>query len=263
MSTLITKGHVAPGFESVAQVFEQNFKLRGELGASCCVYHKGKKVVDLWGGIKDIKTKEPWEEDTVSIVFSTTKGVSSMAVAHAHSQGYFDYDAKMADYWPEFAQNGKDDITVRQVLSHQAGLCAIDEPISMEQLGDPDFMAAAIGKQKPAWKVGTKHGYHGISLGWYESELIRRVDPKKRTIGQYFHEEIAVPLELDFRIGLPNDFDRSRLATIKGYQPWQMLFNLNKMPWPFVKAFLNPKSLTARSFQNPKGLGVTSNYNKP
>ena len=113
---------VAPGFEKVKAVFEENFKKRKELGASCCVYHKGKKVVDLWGGIRDIKTGEPWEEDTVSIVFSTTKGVSSMAVAHAHSKGLFDYDDKVSKYWSEFAVNGKEDITIRQVLSHQAGL---------------------------------------------------------------------------------------------------------------------------------------------
>lgn len=259
----ITKGHVAKGFEEVAQEFENNFKKRGELGASCCVYLKGEKVVDLWGGIRDEKTQAPWEEDTISIVFSTTKGVASMAVAHAHSKDLFDYDALMADYWPEFAVNGKENVTVRQVLSHQAGLCAIDQPISLEQLGDSDYMAEASGNQKPAWEPGTRQGYHGLSLGWYENELIRRTDPQKRTLGQYFRDEIAIPLDLDFHIGLPENFDRSRIATIKGYSPWKMLFHLNKMPWPFVKGMLNPKSITGRTFSNPKVLGLTNNYNLP
>ncbi len=263
MTDQITKGYVEQGFEKVKAVFEENFEKRGELGASCCVFYQGKKVVDLWGGIRNHKTGEPWEEDTLSIVFSTTKGVSSMAVAHAHSRGFFQYDDKVSKYWAAFAENGKEDITIRQVLSHQAGLPAIDEPLGLEELGNPDALAAAIGKQKPAWKPGEKHGYHGISLGWYESEIIRRTDPKKRTIGQYFQDEIATPLGLDFYIGLPDDFPRSRLAQIKGYKPWQMLFHLNKLPLGFVKNFLNPKSLTARSFSNPAILGVTGNYNMP
>lgn len=263
MSNQITKGYVESGFEKVKAVFEDNFKKRGELGACCCVYYKGKKVVDLWGGIRNEQTGEPWEEDTISIVFSTTKGVSSMAVAHAHSKGLFAYDDKVSKHWPAFAENGKEDITIRQVLSHQAGLCAIDKPLDIEQLGNPDAIADAIGKQKPAWKPGQKHGYHGISLGWYESEIIRRTDAKQRTIGQYFQDEIAKPLGLDFYIGLPDDFPRSRVARIKGYKPWQMLFNLNKLPFGFVRNFLNPKSLTARSFTNPAILGETGNYNMP
>ncbi len=263
MSDQIVKGTVASGFEKVKAVFEENFKTRNELGACCCVYYKGEKVVDLWGGIRNYDTGEPWEKDTVSIVFSTTKGVSSMAVAHAHSKGLFDYDDKVAHYWPEFAANGKAEVTIRQLLNHQAGLCAIDEPLSLEQLGKPDVVAAAIGKQKPAWTPGQKQGYHGISLGWYESELIRRTDPKKRTIGQYFQDEIARPLELDFYIGLPEGFPRKRLAKIKGNKAWQTLFHLNKLPWGFVKSFLNPKSLTARTFKNPAILGETNNYNLP
>ncbi|VAW42965.1 hypothetical protein MNBD_CHLOROFLEXI01-2558 [hydrothermal vent metagenome] len=235
------------------------------------MYHKGEKVVDLWGGIRDHKTNAPWEEDTMVVVFSTTKGLSSMAMAmamamaHAHSRGLFNYDATVADYWPEFAENGKENITVRQLLSHQAGLCAIDEPLDLEKLSDPDpdIVAMAIAKQKPAWDPGSKQGYHGISLGWYESELIRRVDPQKRTIGQYFHDEIAIPLDIQFYIGLPNDIPRSRIATMKGWQQWQLIFNLNKMPWPFVKGFLNPRSITARTFANPKVLGVINRYNDP
>lgn len=260
--TLAIQGSVKTGFERVKDVFERNFTERGELGAACAVYHKGEKVVDLWGGIRDEASLAPWEEDTMTVVYSTTKGMSALAMAVAHSRGLFEYDEPVATYWADFAQNGKEKITVRQMMNHQAGLCAIDEPLSLEILADPDKTAEVIAKQKPAWEPGTKHGYHGVSLGWYESALLRCVDPQKRTIGQYFHDEIATPLGLDFYIGLPSDIPRSRIATIKGYQRWQMLFNINKLPSKFVFAILNPGSLTARSFANPAILGDINGYNE-
>ena len=153
-----------------------------------------------------------------------------MAVAHGHSRGLLDYDDRVAQYWPEFRENGKEDVTVRQLLSHQAGLCAIDEPLDLDALADPDRVANAVAKQRPAWKPGTSHGYHGITLGWYESELLRRVDPQKRTIGRYFQDEIAKPLGIEFHIGLPEDFPRHRVAVLDAWAPWQMLFHLDKMP---------------------------------
>lgn len=187
-------GSVSSGFEEVEIEFRRNFAERDELGAACTIYYKGKKVVDLWGGYRDEATLAPWEEDTLVLVFSTTKGFSALAVAVAHSQGLLDYDEKVATYWPEFAQNGKADITVRQLLEHQAGLCAIDEPLDLAMLANLDVMAAALAKQKPAWEPGTRSGYHAWSLGWYQNELIRRVDPQHRSIGQFFQDEIARPL---------------------------------------------------------------------
>ena len=258
--TLI-QGTVAPGFEAVRKVFERNFREGKELGAACAVYYKGELAVDLWGGIRDIATQAPWEADTMVPVMSTTKGFSSMAVALAHSRGLIDYDEKVATYWPEFAQNGKEMVTVRQLLGYQAGLCAIDEPLDLAKIADPDFMAAALAKQKPAWQPGTKQGYHAFSHGWYQSELVRRVDPKHRTIGKFFHEEIAQPLGVDFYIGLPAEIPRSRIAAIKPYKPWQLLLNLHKAPWGYVKNFLNKKSLTYRTFFNPPGFGDISTYN--
>lgn len=257
----VVQGEVAAGFEGVRAEFERNFTDRKELGAAVAVYYRGEKVVDLWGGIADHTTNRPWEKDTMVNVFSTTKGVSSIAVAIAHSRGLLDYDERVATYWPEFAQNGKENITVRQLLSHQAGLCAIDEPLDLQKLADPDVVAAACAKQAPAWEPGTFHGYHGLTLGWYESELLRRVDPQHRTIGKFFHDEIAGPLGLSFYIGLPEDIDLSKVARIKGYKQWQMLFNINKLPWRFVKAFLSPGSLTQRTFSNPAVLGELNRYN--
>jgi len=255
-------GWVADGFEAVRDVFEENFRERNEVGAACAVYHRGEPVVDLWGGWRDPRTRAPWQEDTLVLVFSTTKGMASLAVAVAHSQGLFDYDERVAAYWPEFAQQGKEEVTVRQLLSHQAGLCAIDEPMDLELLGDPDRVAAAIARQSPAWEPGRRHGYHGISLGWYESELVRRADPQHRTIGRFFADEVAAPLDLEFYIGLPDDVADDRIAVMQGqWYRTKMLFNLKKQPSDFVKAFLRSKSLTARTFANPKVLGQPHRYN--
>ena len=134
-------GSVAPGFEEVKTEFKRNFAERGELGAACAIYYRGEKVVDLWGGYRDEATCAPWEEDTLVPVFSTSKGFSALALAVAHSQGLLDYEEKVATYWPEFAQNGKANITVRQLLEHQAGLCAVDEPLDIRLLADLDALA--------------------------------------------------------------------------------------------------------------------------
>ncbi len=256
-------GSVEPGFEFVKEIFIENFEKGLEVGAACSVYHKGKKVVDLWGGYRDKKSKAPWNEDTMCVAFSSTKGVSGMATALAHSKGYFNYDEKVSKYWPEFAVNGKEDITVRTLLSHQAGLPAIDEPLDLEILADPDRTMEAIAKQRPLWEPGKKHGYHAISLGWYESGLIRKIDPKHRTIGQFFAEEIAKPLGLDFYIGLPDEIPNSRVANIHAPMfKLRMMFNTDKMPKAFVKAFLKKGSITDRSFANPKVTGVYKYYNE-
>jgi CubicO group peptidase (beta-lactamase class C family) len=210
----------------------------------------------------DPKQSRSWSEGTLVNMFSTTKGMSALAVAHAHSRGLFDYDERVSTYWPEFAANGKQDITVRSLLSHQAGLCAIDEKMNIDTLADADAVAAAIGKQAPAWTPGVRHGYHGISLGWYESELIRRTDPGRRTIGRYFADEIAAPLGLEFYIGLPDDIADERLARIMGdWYRAKMVFNIRTLPSDFVKDFLNPTTITARTFANPKVLGKPIRYN--
>ena len=262
MSDVSIEGRVAPGFESVREEFEGNFRNGEEIGAACAVVVGNELVVDLWAGLANPKTGQPWREDTLVNMFSTTKGMSALAVAHAHSRGLFDYDERVATYWPEFAENGKADITVRTLLSHQAGLCAIDEKMDIETLADPDAVATAIGRQAPAWTPGRQHGYHGITLGWYESELVRRTDPQHRTIGRYFADEIAEPLGLDFYVGLPDDIPDERLARIMGdWYRVKMIANIRTLPTEFVKNFLNARSITARSFSNPKVLGQPIRYN--
>jgi CubicO group peptidase (beta-lactamase class C family) len=238
-------GFVKPGFESVREAFVENFELRNELGAACCVYYKGEKVVDLWGGIRNEATREPWEEDTMVLVWSTTKGMSALAMALAHSQGLYDYDEPVSKYWPEFAQQGKEKITVRQLMAHQAGLLTFPELGDKETIADLNRLAVVLARQKPAWEPGTRHGYHALTLGFYQSELLRRVDPKGRSLGQYFQDEIATPLGLEFYIRLPEDIPNSRLATIRSSK-----FGFSAMrsaPISFILAAMSPRSAIRRA----------------
>ncbi len=207
-------GFVSSGYEAVRAAFAENFSRRRELGAACCVYHKGEKVVDLWGGVRNKATGEFWEEDTMALVYSATKGLAAMTLAVAHSRGWLDYDELVCTYWPEFAQNGKEKITVRQLLAHQAGLFAFDEPVDKNVVADLDRLAEVMARQKPAWEPGTRQAYHAVTLGFYESELLRRIDPQRRSLGQFFQDEIATPLGLDFYIRLPESIPDSRLAPL-------------------------------------------------
>jgi len=212
-------------------------------------------VVDLWGGYLDEARTQPWRQDTVTTVFSTTKGVSATALALAHSRELLEWDVPVARYWPEFAQAGKQDITVRQLCDHQAGLCAIDESLDAEILGDLDRLAAILARQKPAWEPGSRHGYHAISLGWYQGELLRRVDPQHRSLGHFFREELAVPLGLEFHIGLPATFPESRIAPIHPLKVVHALLEArapNTLPAKMLLGMLNPWSLTGRAFANPR-----------
>ena len=186
------------------------------------------------------------------LVYSTSKGMAAIAVALAHSRGLIDFDAPVASYWPEFAQNGKEAVTVRQLLSHQAGLCAVDERLDSGNLGDLDAVAEAIARQAPAWEPGTRHGYHPFSIGWYESELIRRADPKGRSLGRFFAEEVAEPLGLEFYFGLPAEIESERVASIKGFSRASALVHLRSMPPKMIAGFTRRKSLTYRAFANPK-----------
>lgn len=248
-------GDVAPGYEAVRRAFEENFERRGEIGAACAAYVRGEKVVDLWGGLRDHERGLPWEEDTLVLVFSTTKGMAATALAVAHARKLFDLDERVATYWPEFAQHGKGDITVRQLLAHRAGLCCIDAPLDARVLADLDRLAVALAAQRPAWPTGREQAYHSISLGFYENELVRRIDPKKRSIGKFFQDEIATPLGIDFHIGLPKDFPDRRLARIKGFRRIELLFHLRSLPPRFALAMMNPRSHSARSLGNPKLAG--------
>lgn len=239
-------GHVSHGFAAVRDAFVENFIQRHEQGGACCAYYGGEKVVDLWGGVRNALTGERWEEGTMVIVHSTTKGLAAMTLAIAHSRGWLDYEAPVCTYWPEFAQQGKENITIRQLLAHQAGLYALDVPLDRSLLRDLDRLAVVLARQKPAWRPGTRQGYHGITLGFYESELLRRIDPWHRSIGQFFHDEIAAPLGLDAYIRLPHNIPNRRLATIAA-MTWRD--RLQGFPLRIALDALNPHSKLTRTLR--------------
>lgn len=237
-------GFVSPGYEAVRDAFAENFARRREIGAACCVYHKGEKVVDLWGGVRNKTTGEQWEENTMALVYSATKGMSAMTLAVAHSRGWLDYDELVCTYWPEFAQNGKQKITVRQLLAHQAGLFALDVPIDRSLVSDLDRLASVLARQKPAWEPGTRQAYHAVTLGFYEGELLRRIDPQHRSLGQFFQDEIATPLGIDFYIRLPESIPDSRLAPLVDPSLSEMMFGF---PFWMTFAVWNPRSKMRRA----------------
>src|SRR5687768_1589428 len=247
-------GHVSRGFEAVREAFVENFARRHELGGACCAYYRGDKVVDLWGGVRNKQTGDPWEQDTMVIVYSATKGLAAMTLAIAHSRGWLDYDERVCAYWPEFAQQGKERITVRQLLAHQAGLYALDEVVDRSVVADLDRLAAVLARQKPAWEPGTRQAYHAITLGFYESELLRRIDPQHRSLGQFFQEEIASPLNLDFYIRLPQLISDSRLAKLQSASLFKMLLGF---PIRLTLALWNPKSNIYRSLIKNPGAAIS------
>jgi CubicO group peptidase (beta-lactamase class C family) len=194
-------GTVAPGWEPVRDAFVANFTERGEVGAAVCVYRDGRPVVDLCGGLADPATQRPWVSDTIVLVYSMTKGVTAVCANLLIERGLLDPDAPVAQYWPEFAANGKADIPVRWVLSHRAGLAVIDADVGLADALSWTPVVDALAAQAPNWEPGTAHGYHLRSFGWLVGELVRRIDG--RTIGAFFADEVAAPLGLDFWIGLP------------------------------------------------------------
>jgi CubicO group peptidase (beta-lactamase class C family) len=246
LERVAVEGHTSRGFEAVREAFANNFTQRGELGGACSVYYRGQKVVDLWGGIRSKQTGEPWQEDTMVIVHSATKGLAAMTLAIAHSRGWLDYEERVAHYWPEFAQHGKAKITVRQLLAHQAGLFAFDSPVDRSVVADADRLAVVLARQKPAWEPGTRQAYHGITLGFYQSELLRRIDPWHRTLGQFFQDDIATPLGLDVYIRLPEEIPNSRLATIARPRPIDMVLGF---PLRFTFEAMNPRSKIVRALR--------------
>ena len=268
-------GFTRSGYEAVRDAFVANFVHRRELGGACCAYRHGEKIVDIWGGIRNRQTGEPWEYHTMVVVHSATKGLAAMTLAIAHSRGWLDYEQPVCAYWPEFAQQGKQRITVRQLLAHQAGLFAIDEPVDRSVVADLDRLAIVLARQKPAWEPGTRQAYHAITLGFYEGELLRRVDPRHRSLGQFFQDEIATPLALDAYIRVPEGIPNSLLATLAppgrlrmlvGFPIQLTLDALNRhsniyralVVNPGSGVYMDPQRVYARNLEVPSGGAVAT-----
>jgi CubicO group peptidase (beta-lactamase class C family) len=209
--TIEVHGYCDARFMNVKEIFAENFKQGLDVGASLAVTLEGKFVIDLWAGYADAAKTRPWEQDTIVNVFSTTKVMTTICTLMLVDRGLLDLDAPVAKYWPEFAQNGKKNLPVRYLLSHTSGLAGWNDQFPTEGLYDWNLCVTKLAAQKPWWKPGTKSGYHAVTFGYLLGEVVRRVTGK--SIGTFFRDEVAQPLNADFHIGLSEEHD-SRVAEL-------------------------------------------------
>jgi CubicO group peptidase (beta-lactamase class C family) len=213
----VIHGLVEPGFGDVAKALGANLERRGDVGAACCVYLDGKPVVDIWAGFADAASRRPWQDDTLALVFSTTKGATAVCANLLIERGLLDPDMTVADIWPEFAVNGKDTIPLRAVLSHRAGLPVVEGEFTLDSALAWDPVVQQLARQTPRWSwEEPEPGYHVRSYGWLVGEIVRRVTGQ--TLGQFFEKEVAGPLGLDWWIGLPES-EEPRVATLLAPPP--------------------------------------------
>jgi CubicO group peptidase (beta-lactamase class C family) len=239
------RGHCESGFGRVADVFAALLKSQRDIGGSVGVYLDGEPVVGIWGGSADPGRAVPWAEHTVTPIGSTSKALASTAVLILVDRGLLDLDEPVASYWPAFGQNGKEEITVRVVLSHRSGLAALDVPISNDQAAALDPVLRLIELQRPWWQPGTKHGYHAMTYGFILSGLVRAVTG--RTVGEFFADEVARPLQLDLHIGLPRDM-HDVVAPMIGPSQRQAIWSmLNPVWFRYALGIANRRSVSYRA----------------
>jgi CubicO group peptidase (beta-lactamase class C family) len=228
MSDVLIDGFVADGFEPVREAFQANFTDHGDVGASVGLYVGGELKVDLVGGIADPATGAPYTADTLQLVFSTTKGAAAICAHQLADRGLLDFDAPVTEYWPEFGQAGKQDVPVRWLLSHRVGLPVVDDPPPLEEVLRWDPIIEALAAQQPVWEPGSAHGYHALTYGWLVGEIVRRVSGQ--SIGEFFQENVAGPLGIEFWIGLP-DREQHRVSNMIPSVPGEgALPDLSKLP---------------------------------
>jgi CubicO group peptidase (beta-lactamase class C family) len=239
-------GAVAEGFEPVREAFARNFETLGERGAAVAVYRDGHKVVDLWGGTKDVDGDEPWEQGTAQVVRSATKGVAAAVLLLLAQRGQLDLDAPVGEYWPEFKAAGKERTRVWHLLAHRAGVPVLDRPLTPAQAADPDLGAEAVAAQAPVWEPGTDHGYHAQTYSWLTGELVRRVTG--RDMGAWIADEIAGPVGADLWLGLPAA-ETARVGLTGRIEAPEDPHGLRTRPKrAVVEAYADPDSLTCRAF---------------
>ncbi|MCD2172318.1 serine hydrolase domain-containing protein [Rhizobium sp. C4] len=233
-------GSVDPVFARVRDAFATNLAVGDDLGASVAVFQHGRCVVDLTGG--ETAKGAPYPHDALQLFYSVTKGVTTFCLMHLATQGKLELDALVTRYWPDFGEAGKDAVTVRQMLSHQAGLCSIAEPVTMADLSNWDRVTSLLAAQRPYWTPGTAHGYHALTFGFLAGELVRRISGK--SVGTYLQDVFAQPMGLDLFIGLPPHL----------HDRVQRLFDAPANPAlgrALADAAMNPRSLTHGAFANP------------
>jgi len=213
-------GECDPQFSKVRETFEKLYQEDREIGSCFAVYKDGNPLVDLWGGFQDKDKTKPWQKDNLVTVYSTTKGVAAFCIALAMEKGLLKYEEKVSTYWPEFANNGKENITVGMLMSHQAGICS-PETRNVDDYYNQNLMSKKLAGMTPIWEPGTASGYHSMTFGWLTSELILRVTGK--SLGTFFREEVGDQHEIDFFIGLPESEDH-RVAELV---PFEIVRNEN------------------------------------
>ncbi|MER6410524.1 serine hydrolase domain-containing protein [Streptomyces humidus] len=242
-------GAVAEGFEPVREAFVRNFETLGDRGAAVAVYRDGHKVVDLWGGARDVDGEAgtaPWEQGTAQIVRSATKGVVAAGLLLLHQRGELDLDAPVGSYWPEYKAAGKERTLVRHLLAHRAGVPVLDRPLTPAEAADPDLGAAAVAAQTPVWEPGADHGYHAQTYSWLTGELVRRITG--RSVGEWIADEIAGPVGAALWLGLPAA-QRARVGRVGQVEAPAQSGALKTRPKPAVAAaYADPHSLTRRAF---------------
>jgi CubicO group peptidase (beta-lactamase class C family) len=236
----------------IAPLFQENFARFGELGAAASIWQNGKPIIDLYGGFRDAGREKPWTSDTLVLIWSATKGIGSACLLHVLQEHRIDIERRVAEFWPEFAQAGKEKITLAQLLSHQAGLCALDQRVDVLNY---DAVVQALEAQSPLWPPGTAHGYHARTFGFLLDELLRRIAGK--TLSEYWRDTFAQPLNLDLWIGLPEK-ENPRVATIYAAKS-------GKPPEPkqFYVDLARSGTLARKTFTSPHGLHVVSAMNNP
>jgi CubicO group peptidase (beta-lactamase class C family) len=259
-------GYVEPGFEGVREAFDDNFVQHGEVGAAVAVYVEGRKVVDLWGGTADDQAGTPYDEDTLQLVFSTTKGITALCASMLAQRGLLDVDAPVAEYWPEFAAAGKAEVPVTWLLSHQVGLPYVDADLSLEQVLAWDPVVEALAAQAPLWEPGTGHGYHAVTYGWLVGEVIRRITG--RSVGQFIADELTAPLGLDLWVGLPEE-KQHLVAPLTTHGPRNGSTSSpsedeGKDLASMIKEFLGPDALVLKALDGVPGLlSQEGMFNRP
>ena len=243
------QGHCDPRFSELREEFERNFAERGEKGASVCLSLGGETLVDLWGGVADVKTGEAWREETVGIVFSCTKAATAICAHILVDRGELELQAPVSKYWPEFAKAGKEKTTVQMMLNHESGIPALREPVKEKGFLDWDYMVKRMEDEPAWWEPGTRNGYHMLNFGWTVGELVRRVSGK--SLGQFFADEVAGPTGANFWIGLPDGVE-PHIADILPYTPQK-----GDPVSDFARMLVSdPNSIQALGFANNGGWGA-------
>lgn len=252
-------------FEGVRDAFARNFAEHEEVGASVSAWVDGEKVVDLWGGVANPDSGRAWQQDTIGIIFSATKGLAALAMLMLHDRGQLDHDAPVAEYWPEFGCRGKQAVTVRQLLCHRSGLCALDADLSLDDLENPEVVSRALEQQEPLWTPGQGQGYHGVTYGMYVAELFRRIEG--RSLGAFLADQVFEPLRVDAYLGLPESEDHRVFQTI----PTRTKDKITRILPAFAlrygvegrlyRAFASGNTPTARAFGSPSVLGIRGMHN--